>query len=283
MTLDIRLSELETVETITDDVRLLEAGAKVCISDINQQEGEKALEELKERFGTGNVYFVACDVCNEEEFNNLFDKTEEFFKVSCVDLLANNAGVNTNLGWRKCMAINIISVMLGSEIAQERMRKAGKAGQVINTASMAGFAPGINEEMTPYTVSKHGVVALTRTMGKANTGVLHKCICPAWTETKLVLSAMEQDRKDDMSEHIKKSGGFMTPEHVAEGFYRLVTQCENGSALAVMKVLNFNTSSISNYFSRMSPTCSYPTTALPSSLSLSSCPSWCPGPSSLKL
>jgi len=215
--------------------RLLEAGAKVCISDINQQEGEKALGELRERFGTGNVCFVACDVCKEEEFNNLFDKAEEFFKVSCVDLLANNAGVNTNLGWRKCMAINIISVMLGSEIAQERMRKAGKSGQVINTASMAGFAPGINEEMTPYTVSKHGVVALTRTMGRANTGVLHKCICPAWTETKLVLSAMEEDRKDEMSDHIKKSGGFMTPDHVAEGFYRLVTQCENGSALAVMK------------------------------------------------
>ena len=27
----------------------------------------------------------------------------------------------------------------------------------------------------------------------------------------------------------------MTPEHVAEGFYRLVTQCENGSAMAVIK------------------------------------------------
>ena len=27
----------------------------------------------------------------------------------------------------------------------------------------------------------------------------------------------------------------MTPEHVAEGFYHLVTQCDNGSAMAVMK------------------------------------------------
>ena len=215
---------------------MLEAGAKVCISDINQQAGEAALRELRDRFGADNVCFVACDVCREEQFNNLFDKTEQFFKVSCVDLLANNAGVNTNLGWRKCMEINIISVMLGSEIAQERMRKAGKSGQVINTASMAGFASGIDEEMTPYTVSKHGVVALTRTMAKANTGVLHKCICPAWTETKLVLSAMEKDQTNVMSNHIAKSGGFMTPEHVAEGFFRLVTQCENGSALAVMKV-----------------------------------------------
>ena len=34
---------------------------------------------------------------------------------------------------------------------------------------------------------------------------------------------------------VQERGGMMTPEHVAEGFYRLVTQCENGSALAVMK------------------------------------------------
>lgn len=30
-------------------------------------------------------------------------------------------------------------------------------------------------------------------------------------------------------------GGMMTPEHVAEGFYRLVTQCSNGTALVVLK------------------------------------------------
>ena len=81
----------------------------------------------------------------------------EFFKVSCVDLLANNAGVNLNFGWRKCMEINIISVMLGTDIALERMRKAGKSGQIINTASMAGFAPGLSEKMTAYTVSKGGL------------------------------------------------------------------------------------------------------------------------------
>merc|ERR1711936_1099398 len=120
----------------------------------------------------------------EEQFVNLFDKTEEFFKVSCVDLLANNAGVNLNFGWRKCMEINIISVMLGTDIALERMRKAGKSGQIINTASMAGFAPGLSEKMTAYTVSKHGVVALTRTMGKTTAGVAHKCICPSWANTE---------------------------------------------------------------------------------------------------
>ena len=116
------------------------------------------------------VCFVPCDVTKKEQFINLFDKTEEFFQVSCIDLLGNNAGINVNHGWRMCMEVNIMSVMLGTEIALERMRAAGKSGQIINTASMAGLGPGLSETMLSYTVSKHGVVALTRTMG-ANTKV----------------------------------------------------------------------------------------------------------------
>ena len=135
-------------------LRLLEAGAKVCISDINQEVGDKALEELKERFGPDNVCFVACDVCQEEQFTALFQRAEEFFQVSCVDLLVNNAGINTNHGWRPCMEVNIMSVMLGTEIALERMRKVGKSGQIINPASMAGLGPWLSERMTAYTVSK---------------------------------------------------------------------------------------------------------------------------------
>ena len=116
--------------------RILEVGAKVCISDVNKEKGEAALKELQERFGEDKVCFVPCDVTKDEEFRNLFDKTEEHFKVGCVDILANNAGVNVNLGWRKCMDINIMAVMNGTEIALERMNKAGKPCQIINTASL---------------------------------------------------------------------------------------------------------------------------------------------------
>ena len=91
-----------------------------------QENGDKTLAELKERFGVGNVCFVKCDVTKEEDFKNLFDKAEEFFKVNCIDILVNNAGINTNLGWRKCMNVNIMAVMMGSEMAVERMIKSGR-------------------------------------------------------------------------------------------------------------------------------------------------------------
>merc|ERR1712002_1314188 len=220
-------------------VRLLEAGAKVCISDLKEETGDKTVCELKEQLGSEKVCFVACDVTKEDAFTNLFDKAEEFFKVSCVDILVNNAGINTNWGWRKCMEVNIMAVMMGTEIAMERMRKSPKKGQIINVASMAGLGPGLNEEMVGYTVSKTGVIALTRTMAKdiASHGVVTKCICPSWADTEIVSSVSTS--KEEMQKHIQKMGGMMTPEYVAEGFYRLVTQCSNGSAMAVLKGLPY--------------------------------------------
>ena len=214
-------------------IRLLTEGAWVCISDLKQETGEKTLAELKEKFGEEKVCFVACNVTVEQEFKNLFDKAEEFFKVSCVDILVNNAGINNNWGWRKCMEVNIMAVMMGTEIAMERMRKSPKKGQVINVASMAGLGPGLNEEMVGYTVSKTGVIALTRTMAKdiARHGVVTKCICPAWADTEIVSSVTPNPGMEKSIQRV----GMMTPEHVAEGFYHLVTQCDNGSAMAVMK------------------------------------------------
>jgi len=218
-------------------VRLLEVGVRVCISDVNAENGEMTLKELRERFGQDKVHFVACDVTSDEQFKNLFDKAEEFFKVNCIDILANNAGVNVNFGWKKCMDINIMAVINGTEIAVERMKKAGKAGQIINTASMAAFAPGFHPSMMPYTVSKHGVVAMTRTLAtEENSAISHKAICPAWTDTAIVSSAdLGDNTKQMLDAHIKKSGGMMTPEHVAEGFYRLLTQCGNGSCMVIIK------------------------------------------------
>lgn len=38
-------------------IRLLQEGAKVCISDINEESGKNTEKELQERFGADNVTF----------------------------------------------------------------------------------------------------------------------------------------------------------------------------------------------------------------------------------
>ena len=117
-------------------IRLLDGGARVCLSDVNRNKGEATLKELQEKYGMERISFTSCDVTNEEEIRNLFDKAEWYFSVDCVDIFANNAGINCNAGWRKCMTVNIISVMNGAEIAMERMKRSSKTCQIINTSSL---------------------------------------------------------------------------------------------------------------------------------------------------
>ena len=117
-------------------VLLLEAGARVCLSNVNKVKGESTLNELQERFGRLKVFYCQCDVTKEDEVKDLFDKAEEYFNVNCVDILVNNAGVNVNLGWRKCMDVNLMAAISVTMIALERMNKAGKPCQIINNSSI---------------------------------------------------------------------------------------------------------------------------------------------------
>ena len=228
---------------------LLEHGAKVCLSDLKDktslQESSSTVKDFKEKYGNENVCYIKCDVTNEHDFISLFDEAEKFFNTNCVDILVNNAGINGVLvGWRKCMEVNIIGVMNGTDIALNRMKKASKKGSIINTASMAGFTTGAGEKAIGYSASKHGVVALTRTLAVdfKYTGVSIKAICPSWTDTEIVSSAKDhvpKERLPELEKRINNMGGLMSPEHVAKGFYKLVTECGNGDIMAVLKGVPF--------------------------------------------
>merc|ERR1712106_988815 len=60
--------------------RLLNAGAKVCLSDLNEDVGVKTRNEFEERFGKENVHFIKCDVTKSEDLVSLYDGCEDHFK-----------------------------------------------------------------------------------------------------------------------------------------------------------------------------------------------------------
>ena len=214
---------------------LLNNEARVCLADLKPDSSRKTLEEFENQYGAKNVCFCQCDVTKENEFESLFDKTEQYFGVPCIDILVNNAGVYENYGWRKCMEVNIIGVMVGTSIALRRMKISQKKGQIINTASLAGLITGMGESMIGYSASKHGVVAMTRTLSRDfnEHGVSIKAICPAFADTDMVSAVLEHSEgrvKDEVTQAIR-SNGLMTPDYVAEGFYKLVTECSNGDII----------------------------------------------------
>ena len=218
-------------------LRLLENGAKVCISDVNEEVGKATTVELKQKFGDKFLHFVKCDVTKKEDLERLMDECEEYFKVT-VDIFCNNAGVGTVVGWRKTMEVNINAVLEATYIVMEKMDKSkgGKGGLIVNTASIAGLFYSPVQSSTPldaYYASKHAVVGLTKALSDEDvlrrTGIKFLCICPGVTNTAMV-------RGEGVSQStIDNANGLMTPESVAVAYHSLVTTGDNGDVMVVLK------------------------------------------------
>ncbi len=84
---------------------------------------------------------------------------------------------------------------------------------------MGLWADGMDEALTPYTVSKHGVVAMTRSMSLSHNNIMHKAICPDTTDTELVAAAGKGLDPKKLEEYYAMTGGLMTPEFVAEAHF----------------------------------------------------------------
>ena len=120
-----------------------------------------------------------------------------------IDILVNNAGGGTGVPNAKELSpeqlderlfaanvdLNLFSAYRASKAVLPGMLER-RYGRIINIGS--GYAKRSGGP-TAYTAAKHGLIGLTRAMAAevARQGVTINCLCPSWTNTKLVdLDAM---------------------------------------------------------------------------------------------
>ena len=143
---------------------LAKEGAKVTLTDIDEDNGKKVAEEIR-RDG-GEALFVKHDVSSEGDWSEVIEKTlAEFGKL---DILVNNAGVmlikeikDMSLEeWRRLMSVNLDGAFLGTKYAIRAMKRSG-GGSIINMSSAAGIV-GTLDDTSAYCASKGAVRLFTK-------------------------------------------------------------------------------------------------------------------------
>ncbi|WP_024747103.1 glucose 1-dehydrogenase [Levilactobacillus namurensis] len=171
-------------------------GAKVVITDIDDQGSAEALQEIGD-----NAIFVKQDVSQEDQWEPVFQAAEKAF--GPVNVLMNNAGILsfnnaeeiTDDVWHKVLAVDLDGVMYGVKHAIAHMKAQG--GSIINLSSIAGLI-GISN-LFAYNAAKGGVRMLNKSAAlycaEKNYPIRVNSIHPGYVHTPMV-DAYPEKRKE---------------------------------------------------------------------------------------
>lgn len=209
--------------------RFLQEGATVVISDLNDEKGKQAAEELGQ-----NTHYVHLDVSKENEWMDTVSFVKD--KFGRLDILVNNAGIigfehdwgpqdpeNTSLeSWKLIHSINSDSVFLGCKHAIKIMKESG-GGSIVNMSSRSGIV-GV-PDTAAYASSKASVRNHTKSVAlycaKNKYNIRCNSLHPASIETPMWDLMLGEGEKRE--ENLKKKcdtipmGHMGTPEDVANG------------------------------------------------------------------
>jgi NAD(P)-dependent dehydrogenase (short-subunit alcohol dehydrogenase family) len=166
-------------------------GARVLLVDQSADAAEVTRAAIAAEGGEAAV--CAADVTRAAECRAIVD--EAVRRWGRLDILDNNVGIGgratvvevDEAEWDHMMRVNVTSMMLTSKHAIPAMARGG-GGAIVNISSISALRP---RGLTPYSVSKGAVIALTRAMAvdHAPEGVRVNCIAPGPVYTPMVYAA----------------------------------------------------------------------------------------------
>jgi len=179
-------------------------GMHVVMVDIEEAALEQAADELQAT--TNNqVLPIVTNVAIEAQLRNVLSETLE--NLGGVHLLFNNAGVGgggnawnaTQKDWDWVLGVNLWSVIYGLRVFVPQMISQNTPCHIVNTASVAGLIGGSTNAL--YSVTKHGVVALTENLyvdlKGEETKIGCSVLCPGFVNTNIFNSG--RNRPSDLA------------------------------------------------------------------------------------
>ncbi len=183
------------------------AGADVVVASRRLPVLEKVAEEIR-ALGRRSLA-VRTDVSQKADVDNMVQRVMDEF--GAIDILVNDAGIVVPCSlleteeddWDKIFDINLKGCQLCSQ-AVGRIMVERKRGNIISIASTNSFVVG--KEEAPYSISKAGVVMLTRGLAKelADYNIRVNAIAPGWIRTEMSREIWSQPESEYAKQELAK-------------------------------------------------------------------------------
>lgn len=182
---------------------LAEEGAKVILSDINEEKLEETAAEIRRSSNQqDHVKSIFADLSKAEGADNLARQVKSIFGET--EILVHTAGARGAAGdflelsdedWYKTIDIDLMGAVRVSRAFIPHMQQKGW-GRLIHVSSENALQP--YEEESPYNACKAALINLTKCLSRAYSqdGLLINCVSPAFVKSPMTDAMMEQKAEE---------------------------------------------------------------------------------------
>ena len=171
-------------------------GAKVVLTDVNEQRGRALAAELGE-----DALFVTQDVARAADWAEVLREAEAAF--APVTILVNNAGIIGPVkglldfdeeAFMNVCAVNQLSVFLGMKAVVPGMIAAG-GGSIVNISSIAGMLGTKESSNAAYCASKFAVRGMSKLIAAqfGHAGIRVNSVHPGYILTPMMIAATDEN------------------------------------------------------------------------------------------
>lgn len=175
-------------------------GAKVLLTDLEDESLADAVSKLKEQVPGAEVYTVAADLTSVPDIETLVAAADAHGGAAVLAHLAGARGAAGDFlelsddDWQETLNADLMSAVRLCRAFIPGMRSRGY-GRIVLTASENALQPYVEE--TPYNAAKAGVINLGKGLSKAYgpDGVHVNVVSPAYVKTPMTDAMMEERAK----------------------------------------------------------------------------------------
>ena len=176
-------------------LELAKQGVDIIISDINEENAPKTLDNIKSHGGTG--YFYEMNVTETSSVKNCVEKIQT--DIGRIDILINNAGVTKDKlfirmkeeDWDFVLNVNLQVVFNCTKMVAPMMMR-NKWGRIISISSIVGIMGNIGQ--ANYSASKAGVIGFTKSCAHefAPMNITANAIAPGFIKSDMTDALSEE-------------------------------------------------------------------------------------------